>query len=560
MNNYKETIGPGLIRNVDILIALLLFLIAGSGLKWGLPSTHRTMLYAKDVDRLIGNSQERLFITGPLQSYQVDECSTLLPLARMDPRRFDFDPGWFHWGSLYLYFVGGALGLLSLPGIVTLTSDRLFYLNHPEELANIYLTARLVTWIFGFGCVVIFLKLIRHRSSSIIYRSLFGILFVATPLFVLYSQYATPDVTMLFWFMLALHAAGDRHRPPSRRMLFLSFAAAGLAASTKYYGILAIGFPLWSTVRSKDYSLTMKGLLVSIGGFLIGTPYAVINWRVFFHDVAWQLNHVNVGHGDVFLGTKPSLFHHLFETFPAGLSPFTTLFIVITFFLGILLFRRIATPAVLLVIVALWIQLSRSPLKFSRYALPLIPLHLILGFEVLYAIRLRKILHVFLITLISLGIIGEIVSSTRHVRILRAPDIRDRAGEWFAANAEPGDTILLPGIPYFATPPLRSDRFDIVVADIGYKSIRNIDPEWIVISDYDAEPWIRAPEIRKEEAEIFRDLTSGLPLPGGMRRYTAHEFRAWTWPGGIAGFESMLPHDLRYHCPTIWIFRREDSE
>jgi len=544
------------LRHIDYIIVIVLYLLLSAGLRWGLPSSERSSLYDSDRSRLVGRSSERLFVTGPLQSYQVDECSTLLPLARMNPRKFDFDPEWYHWGSLYLYMVGGALGVAALTGIITLTPDRMFYLANPEALGRIYLIARIVTWTFGLGCIILFITLLRQRSPSALLRSLAGMVFVTAPLFVLYSHYATPDITLLFWFMLALSAAGDARNRPSSRMLLISFAAAGLATSTKYYGILALGFPLWDSLRDRQLSITIKGLLISAAAFFVGTPYAILNVRGFIHDLHWQMNHVQVGHGDIFLGTLPSFSHHLLESFPAGISTPATLLIILTTVLGIVRFRRIRTPATILVIILLWIQLSRSPLKFSRYILPLIPLHLVLGFEVIHEVWVRKTLRFLLLVLIGISVVSQLIVSARHVSILITPDIRDRAGVWLAENSQEGDTVLLPGRPYFATPPMRSDQLHIIISEFDSESIRHTAPDWIIISDYDAEPWMRAPHIREMEFQLFHQLRSELPLSDGSR-YTSHEFRTWSWPGTALDGAGFLPHDMRYHCPTLWIFQRE---
>lgn len=556
---------PGQARNqrtrgaflLTVLVVLVYCIVGLTGIQWGLPSQKRSDLYDAPYEEVVGSGTGRLFVTGPLQSYQVDECSALMPLARMRPRELNLNPQWFHWGSLHLYATGAVLLLAKNAGIVTLTTEKGFYLEHPEEMARIYLVARLVVWGFGLGCVLLMKGLLRRviqRSELVV---LLLLLFVLAPLFGLYSHFATPDVPLLFWILAAsvLAGVGTSH-VRNKGVLLGSFCAVGLAASTKFYGGLALVFPVWYTFRrSNPIKLLMIGLFLSVCGFLIGTPYALLDWKRFLTDLAWQWNHVEHGHGDAFLGTPPSFLYHWVESLPAGLAPATTIVVA----LGVLWIvfnrerRRLLLP-VLVFLLLFWIQVARSPLKFSRYLLPTIPFHFIFVGALLQDFWERRQTQVLVAIVVTLLLGSAGVLTATHLRILTRTDVRDAAGAWLAHVGEPGDTIFFPGRPYFASPPVSSRKFTIVTEPLTPESLKAVRPDWIILTDYDLEPGKRAPDERPGLINAWRLLerTSTAPAEISYRRHTfsAHyDPPIWACWG-----QRFLPHDLRYHCPEIWLF------
>jgi len=80
-----------------VLVVVAYAIVGLVGITWGLPNIARSSMYEASLDDVVGSGESRLFITGPLQSYHVDECSALIPLARMRPRELKLNPQWFHW-------------------------------------------------------------------------------------------------------------------------------------------------------------------------------------------------------------------------------------------------------------------------------------------------------------------------------------------------------------------------------------------------------------------------------------------------------------------------------
>jgi hypothetical protein len=317
-------------------------------------------------------------------------------------------------------------------------------------------------------------------------------------------------------------------------------------------------FPVYYSFRSRSpLRRLVIGLLLAAGAFLIGTPYALLDWKRFISDLAWQWNHVEHGHGDAFLGTPPSFLYHWTESFPAGLAPATTVMVAA----GVLWIvfkrerRRLLLP-VLGFLLLFWIQVGRSPLKFSRYVLPTIPFHLIFLGVLLQDFweRQRALLSVAIVGTVLLA--SEAVLTAAHLKILTDTDVRDAAGAWLAEEGDNGDTVFFPGRPYFASPPVSNRKFKVLTGSLTPESLEAIQPDWIVLTDYDLEPGIRAPDERPGLINALRLLehTSNAPAKISYRRHTFpadYEPPIWACWG-----QRFLPHDLRYHCPEIWLFEK----
>src|SRR4029453_3691019 len=137
------------------------------------------------------------------------------------------------------------------------------------------------------------------------------------PLHVRDSHFAMTDVLMtllLFLCLAALGAACDRGREPAAGTALSRFAVAGLlgglATSTKYNAALVVmsmvaaqillvtlpGPGSWAARRWR--SLMPAGIFAVawLGGFVAGTPYAVLDFTAFAADFRYDLTHLSGGH------------------------------------------------------------------------------------------------------------------------------------------------------------------------------------------------------------------------------------------------------------------------
>jgi len=163
-------------------------------------------------------------------SYHPDEVFLLLPSFRFAVGLWN--PGFFNYGTLYIYLVGlpaVALGLVPDPA------------SFPAGLRPLYEQGRMTTAVLGTLTVLLLYLALRRESRRV--AAVAAALLAVCPLHVMHRSYATVDVPATFFitaaFLLALRGAARPHPV----MGGLTGLAVGLAAATKYNAALFIREP-----------------------------------------------------------------------------------------------------------------------------------------------------------------------------------------------------------------------------------------------------------------------------------------------------------------------------
>ncbi len=222
--------------------------------------------------------------TGLPYSLGVDEPEILERVFRM-MKTGNFNPNFFDWPSLtiYLHLVVACLAFLS--GAMHGAWRSLAEVG-PSDLA-IY--GRMLTAVTGTATVaVLFLAARRWGTRTALFAAA---LLAIAPNHVRESHYVLADIPTTFFVTLTFLLALQAHEGPSLSAFLLAGAAAGLAASCKYNGLIAIVLPLAAAVAARGPLLTIAiRVLVIVGAaavaFLIGTPYAVLALPKFLADYA----------------------------------------------------------------------------------------------------------------------------------------------------------------------------------------------------------------------------------------------------------------------------------
>ena len=222
--------------------------------------------------------------TGLPYSLGVDEPQIMERVFRM-MKTGNFNPNFFDWPSLsiYLHLVVACLAFLSgaMHGAWRSLSD-----IGPSDLA-IY--GRTLTALIGTATVaVLFLAARRWGVATGVFAAA---LLAIAPNHVRESHYVLADVPTTFFVTLTFLLALRAHEGPSLTAFALAGAAAGLAASCKYNGLIAIVLPLAAAVVVRGPLVTIiERILVVLGAagaaFLVGTPYAVLALPKFLADYA----------------------------------------------------------------------------------------------------------------------------------------------------------------------------------------------------------------------------------------------------------------------------------
>ena len=309
-----------------------------------------------------------------IRSFHPDEHNILKSISTMDPARHDLNPHFFEYPTFYIYLVAALLKMLSLAGILTVTSDISYYFLHPSSMGELYLAGRCLTVFFGLLGVLFVYHAARHLFDSD--TGLFAALLLClTPLYAINGHFLTVDVPMtalacggVYLLVLFLKSQRVGH-------LLLASVFFGLAASTKYPAA-----PLWllvpmSAALSRRCVLAifsrpvLYGCLLFLASFFIGSPYILIAPHEFLRDLAYQTSSRGVAFS---LQGVLLFFRDSIPALWAGASTLAVLFGAGTVFC-------VMRPHASTLFVLSGLFLASSPLlvaggfKYARYYLPLVP-------------------------------------------------------------------------------------------------------------------------------------------------------------------------------------------
>ena len=352
-----------------------------------------------------------------------------------------------------MYVMAGVYGLVfgALPGGVPGAFGR--------DPALFYLVGRLVTALFGTATLAIL-----YMSGRLAYGRVAGILaagvLAVDLLHVRDSHWVTTDVPLTFLITLATFLALRYWRDGRLVDAGAAGLVAGLATSMKYPGGLAfLGLlaahaarrptsPAWRRLAGRD-TLAAAGL--AIGGFVLGTPFALLTPAAFTRGVLDEVREVHT----VQFGNEadaPGYLFHLAYSLPEAMG--WPLYLLAVVGLGWAFVRRGAREAILLAFALPYLLVIVSwSSRFERYAIPLLPcLSLLAAVALVRGVawtseRMRFApgpgpgiaLAGAAVILLAPGL-ARVIS---YHRLLAQPDTRELGSDWIERQVPPGARIAL---------------------------------------------------------------------------------------------------------------------
>jgi len=169
------------------------------------------------------------------------------------------------------------------------------------------------TTLFLFGMIRSFFGVFSARTASLLWATSAGLL----P----FQIFLTTDLPVVFMMLAAFVFAVQIAREPTMRASVLAGLLTGLAAATKYNGLVVAvalpvaqlmgsrGNPFWASFKRP--AAWVCGLVVPVG-FILGNPYSVLDWKGFWQD--FRYNYVTA---PVYGGEDPTLYGYrrFFELF-----------------------------------------------------------------------------------------------------------------------------------------------------------------------------------------------------------------------------------------------------
>jgi hypothetical protein len=327
------------------LIILLGVLALALGLGWGMPSRKRVELLTYGFTRTPAQikahysslepsadketRREKEFVLSDWHKYQnfwdcvlyssaTDEWHTYGQLAAMKPAQLDFRITRQVYGGGFIYAVGAALMLGKLTGIIKIVPDSLYYLSHPEEMAHIQMTGRILVAGSYLG-VLLLLALWGNRLGGRITGTAAMAAWLLSPMPFVLALVTKPHVYAAFWGLWALYLLWRHLETGGRGKLLASGACLGLAmGSSLVAGALALAWPilLWDPKTPKGFlkSLSLPAL-AGFAVFILTNPYTILDFHGFITEIG---SHSNGVHGRFLSISVKNIFESLNKFFISG--------------------------------------------------------------------------------------------------------------------------------------------------------------------------------------------------------------------------------------------------
>jgi len=275
--------------------------------------------------------------------------------------------------------------------------------NDKKEHADLYFRLRLLlarslnlvlfaaTVIMVFGVVRMYFDATSARMTALLFATSAG--------FVCYQIFLTTDLALVFMMMTSFVCSCAIARRPTMGLSIAAGLLAGLATATKYNGLaVAVALPVAHLMASRGNPLLaclrrpaawICGLSVPVG-FLIGNPYALLDWPKFRSDFFYNYTTTPVYGGQ----TEGTGYVSFFQTFPEILGWPALIIVICGILAGVigLVIRAGRGDAWKLSLLALAVfalytwKIGEFPRMTTRFVLPMTPFLLILaaaGFGIL---------------------------------------------------------------------------------------------------------------------------------------------------------------------------------
>ncbi len=473
-------------------------------------------------------------------NFHPDEVPKVNAIMRMVDSR-SLNPQYFLHPSLLLYATYGMNTLLHMLGMEGAFRDTAFF------------AGRLVSATAGILSIALTYQ-IGKRLYSRETGGLAACVLAVFPLHVTCSRYLKEDALLTFVVLSCVLTTVIAVQSNRRWALLIAGLLAGCTAGTKYSGILMVVVPAsapWLASRSwkpdtRWIPWAFVAVMIAPVGFLMTTPYAVLNSAKFLTDFRAESRHMQTGHTVSISAWSQLWMYHYWRSMWPGMSGFAALLSV----LGIgFLVRRGRTEDLLLVGAVLLFYMPAEYVKAKpapqpeRYILPCLPFLAIAASELLRQLHSRG--RVFQVGAAALAGVLVFLPLQRTVALARdlRRDTRDQMVAWMKQSVPPGSKILMDWKPY--CPNFHGQTFEVlhipradIIEGLDIRALKESGADYLVLSSLFYDRYFSQPDSVPAFRQRIREVFNRLPV---VARFEA--------PSGTYGF----------HNPTLTLFSLKDQ-
>jgi hypothetical protein len=441
-------------------------------------------------------------------NYHPDEIPKVNAVMRMYDQG-TLDPNYFLHPSLLLYS--------------TYFFNYLFHLAGAEGTfrETAFLAGRTVSALAGSLSVLIVFyitKEIFKKEAALMAAFLLAVF----PLHVTCSRYLKEDSLLVFFILLTLLSTLIALRKDNFKILFISAFFAGLSASTKYSGVLSFAIiaatPWLKSDSIKPDVRYLKAVfvcgLISVFGFLIATPYSVLNSARFIKDVSYESGHMSEGHTTAVDAWSQYWMYHISRSIVPGVGFLTLAFALLKS--GAIVNKK--RPKELLIFALLllfymsaeYVKSKPAP-QPERYILPCLPFIAILAagiFEDLFRSGKKNALIIVLLITVCFFPLKrsfELASELKY-------DTRIQLSDWIDKNIPEGSKIMTDRLSY--GPLLNDKKYQVlnlngseILQDLDVKNLRKSGFDYLILSSLFYGRYFSEPKVEPVARQRIRELS-----------------------------------------------------
>ena len=432
-------------------------------------------------------------------------------------RTGDFNPHFFDWPTLTFYLHLVVACATFLLGAMRGAWSSLDQVNAPE----LYLAGRQFAALIGAGTVALTFAAGRRwgTGTALVASALMAVV----PPHVRESHYVLTDVPTGFFVVLALLMALRAFERQTTASWVWAGLSVGLAASCKYNGAIAIMMPMVAAIAAGGgLAVVMPRLLLiggaMAGGFLAGTPYAVLDLPKFLADYSrLAANFARERGGEP--GWSIYLKHLLHAlSWPAFLAAMTGALLAMGH--AVLGPGRARSWMVITFVVAYFVVMARSFQIYGRYMLPLYPMLSILAAQAIFealglSSRMSRALPAIaqrwaLWGAVALLLAVPTVKSVDFNLTIGRPSTVDLALEWFLANAPDGSRVVIEAGALHLPP-----KFDTIgvrkLTDRSREDYAGSGVRYLLAASAEFQATLRDPNSDRHAHAAYRQLIGDAP-------------------------------------------------